>query len=248
MAVYAIADTHLSGAVAKSMEKFGRRWTGYTDKIERRWRALVTDADTVVIPGDVSWAMTLEEAEADFRFLSALPGKKFIGKGNHDFWWTTVTKMRKFLDERGITGIEFLYNNACDVGPAILCGTRGWFLEETQQNTVTPVDYEKLVNREAIRLELCLQEAKKLQNNRLAANADADGTVPPIHVFLHFPPIYNAFRVQRFVDLFHIYGIENVWFGHIHGNYTMPAVWEEDGIRYHMIAADYLDFYPAKVE
>ena len=244
MSVYAIADTHLSGSVPKSMEKFGRRWTDYTAKIERRWRALVTDADAVVIPGDVSWAMNLAEAEADFRFLAALPGKKYIGKGNHDFWWTTVTKMRKFLDEREISGIEFLYNNACDAGSAILCGTRGWFLEEAQQNTVTPVDYEKLVNREAIRLELCLKEAERLQNLRRTA----DGAHVPIHVFLHFPPIYNSFRVQRFVELFHTYEIENVWYGHIHGNYTMPAQFTENGTTYHMIAADYLDFYPAKVE
>lgn len=244
MSVYAIADTHLSGSVPKSMEKFGRRWTDYTAKIERRWRALVTDADAVVIPGDVSWAMNLAEAEADFRFLAALPGKKYIGKGNHDFWWTTVTKMRKFLDEREISGIEFLYNNACDVGAAILCGTRGWFLEEAQQNTVTPVDYEKLVNREAIRLELCLKEAERLQKLRRTT----DGAHVPIHVFLHFPPIYNSFRVQRFVELFHTYAIENVWYGHIHGNYTMPAQFTENGTTYHMIAADYLDFYPAKVE
>lgn len=244
MSVYAIADTHLSGSVPKSMEKFGRRWTDYTAKIERRWRALVTDADAVVIPGDVSWAMTLEEAEADFRFLAALPGKKYIGKGNHDFWWTTVTKMRKFLDEREISGIEFLYNNACDAGAAILCGTRGWFLEEAQQNTVTPVDYEKLVNREAIRLELCLKEAERLQKLRLTT----DGAHVPIHVFLHFPPIYNSFRAQKFVELFHTYAIENVWYGHIHGNYTMPAQFTENGTTYHMIAADYLDFYPAKVE
>lgn len=244
MSIYAIADTHLSGSVPKSMEKFGRRWTDYTAKIERRWRALVTDADAVVIPGDVSWAMNLAEAEADFRFLAALPGKKYIGKGNHDFWWTTVTKMRKFLDEREISGIEFLYNNACDAGAAILCGTRGWFLEEAQQNTVTPVDYEKLVNREAIRLELCLKEAERLQKLRLTT----DGSHVPIHVFLHFPPIYNSFRVQRFVELFHTYAIENVWYGHIHGNYTMPAQFTENGTTYHMIAADYLDFYPAKVE
>lgn len=244
MSVYAIADTHLSGSVPKSMEKFGRRWTDYTAKIERRWCALVTDADAVVIPGDVSWAMNLAEAEADFRFLAALPGKKYIGKGNHDFWWTTVTKMRKFLDEREISGIEFLYNNACDAGSVILCGTRGWFLEEAQQNTVTPVDYEKLVNREAIRLELCLKEAERLQKLRLTT----DGAHVPIHVFLHFPPIYNSFRAQKFVELFHTYEIENVWYGHIHGNYTMPAQFTENGTTYHMIAADYLDFYPAKVE
>ena len=101
MSVFSIADLHLSGSVPKSMEVFGRRWTGYTDKIEKRWRAVVTDADTVVLPGDISWAMTLPEAEADFRFLASLPGKKLLGKGNHDFWWTTAKKMHTFLDTIG---------------------------------------------------------------------------------------------------------------------------------------------------
>lgn len=243
MAIYTIADTHLSGSVPKSMEKFGRRWTGYADKIERRWRALLTDADTVVIPGDVSWAMTLSEAAADFRFLASLPGKKLIGKGNHDFWWSTVTKMQKFLAENEIQTIDFLYNNAYDAGSAILCGTRGWFLDETQQNTVTPVDYDKLVHRETLRLALCLQEAKRLQDNRYFCTQSR----PPIHVFLHFPPLFGAFRVDAFMDLFHAYGIEDVWFGHIHGNYSLPATTEEDGIRYHLISADFLDFYPARV-
>lgn len=243
MAVYVIADTHLSGSVPKSMEKFGRRWTGYTDKIASRWRALVTDADTVVIPGDVSWAMTLPEAAEDFRFLAALPGKKLIGKGNHDFWWTTVTKMRKFLEENAIHGIEFLYNNAYDAGPAILCGTRGWFLDETQQNTVTPVNYEKLVNRETIRLALCLEEARRLQENRYFRY----GFYAPIHVFLHFPPIFGTFRVDSFVQLFHDYGIKDVWYGHIHGNYSLPPTLVENDTRYHLISADFLDFYPQKV-
>ncbi len=243
MAIYAIADTHLSGSVPKSMEKFGRRWTGYTEKIERRWRALVNDTDTVVIPGDVSWGMNLSEAAADFRFLASLPGKKLIGKGNHDFWWTTVTKMKKFFDEDGIHGIDFLYNNAYDAGTAILCGTRGWFLEEAQQNTVAPVDYEKLVNRETIRLELCLREAQRLQENRYLC----DRTLTPIHVFLHFPPILGTFRVDSFVELFHKYGVGDVWFGHIHGNYSLPATTMENGINYHLISADFLDFYPARV-
>ena len=243
MAIYAIADPHLSGSVPKSMEKFGRRWTGYADKLERRWRARVTDADTVVIPGDVSWAMTLPEATADLRFLASLPGKKLIGKGNHDFWWSTVTKMQKFLEQNAIHGIEFLYNNAYDAGSAILCGTRGWFLDETQQNTVAPVDYEKLVNRETIRLELCLREAKHLQEKRYFS----EKTILPIHVFLHFPPVFGAFRVDSFVALFHKYRVEDVWYGHIHGNYSLPATVAENGIRYHLISADFLDFYPARV-
>lgn len=238
MAVYTIADLHLSGAVPKSMEKFGRRWTGYTEKIERRWRALVTDRDTVVIPGDISWAMDLAEAETDFRFLASLPGRKILGKGNHDFWWTTVTKMQRFLAEKEISGIGFLYNNAFDLGDMVVCGTRGWFLDERQQNVVTPVDYGKLISRETIRLELCLREAQALR--------EARGGLP-IHVFLHFPPLFGDFRVDPFLALFRQYAIRDVWFGHIHGNYTLPSAVTENDTRYHLISADFLDFYPAMV-
>ena len=245
MRVFAISDVHLSlGVENKSMDVFGTGWARHIQRLQEGWRDTVAPGDLVLLAGDISWAMYRQDAREDLFFLHTLPGTKVLLRGNHDFWWTTVTQLRKFLVEREISGIEFLYNNACDAGAAILCGTRGWFLEEAQQNTVTPVDYEKLVNREAIRLELCLKEAERLQKLRLTT----DGSHVPIHVFLHFPPIYNSFRVQRFVELFHTYAIENVWYGHIHGNYTMPAQFTENGTTYHMIAADYLDFYPAKVE
>ena len=162
MAIYAIADTHLSGSVPKSMEKFGRRWTGYADKLERRWRALVTDADTVVIPGDVSWAMTLPEATADLRFLASLPGKKLIGKGNHDFWWTTASKMKAFFAEHGLSSLHILYNNAYLAEGRVLFGTRGWFLDERQQNTVGTPDYARVAQREVVRLRLSLDAAAAL--------------------------------------------------------------------------------------
>lgn len=233
MSVFSIADLHLSGSVPKSMEVFGRRWTGYTEKIEKRWRAVVTDADTVVIPGDVSWAMTLAEAESDFRFLASLPGRKLLGKGNHDFWWTTVTKMQRYLDSIGVTGIDFLYNNAYRVEGRILCGTRGWFVEEGKQNSVNPVDYAKLVAREAIRLELCITEAEKLRT------AEEE-----ILVYLHFPPVFGSFVCREFLDVLRAHGIRRCFYGHIHGNYTLDPVQEFEDIRFHIISADYLDFIP----
>ena len=233
MSVFSIADLHLSGSVPKSMEVFGRRWTGYTDKIEKRWRAVVTDADTVVIPGDISWAMTLPEAEADFRFLASLPGKKLLGQGNHDFWWTPAKKMHTFLDTIGVTGIDFLYNNAFRVEDRIVCGTRGWFVEEGKQSSVNPVNYAKLVNREAIRLELCITEAEKL---RLADEE--------ILVYLHFPPVFGSFVCREFVEVLRSHGIRRCFYGHIHGNYILDPVQEYEGIQFRIISADYLDFIP----
>ena len=233
MSVFSIADLHLSGSVPKSMEVFGRRWTGYTDKIEKRWRAVVTDADTVVLPGDISWAMTLPEAEADFRFLASLPGKKLLGKGNHDFWWTTAKKMHTFLDTIGVTGIDFLYNNAYRVENVIVCGTRGWFVEEGKQISVNPVDYEKLVSREAIRLELCITEAERL---RTASEE--------ILVYLHFPPVFGSFVCREIVDVLLSHGIRRCFYGHIHGSYLLDPVTEFEGIRFSIISADYLDFTP----
>ena len=233
MSVFSIADLHLSGSVPKSMEVFGRRWTGYTEKIEKRWRAVVTENDTVIVPGDVSWAMTLAEAEADFRFLASLPGRKLLGKGNHDFWWTTLTKMHRHLDTLGISGIDFLYNNAYRVENVIVCGTRGWFVEEGRQISVSPVDYGKLVAREAIRLELCITEAEKLRT------ADEE-----ILVYLHFPPVFGSFVCREFVDVLLAHRIRRCFNGHIHGSYLLDPVTEFEGIRFTIISADYLDFTP----
>lgn len=236
MALYAMADTHLSGSVPKSMEIFGRRWVGYTDKIEKRWRALVTEGDTVVIPGDVSWATSLDEAAEDFRFLAALPGKKLIGKGNHDFWWTTVKKLHEFLDSIGAENIEFLYNNAYRVEDKIVCGTRGWFVEEGKQRSVNPVDYDKLVSREAQRLEHGLTEAVALRQGN-----------EEIFVFLHFPPVFENFMCREIVDVLHKYDVRRCYYGHIHSAYNTPATADFEGIRLTNIAADYLDFYPLRV-
>lgn len=234
MSIYSIADLHLSTSVAKPMDIFGYRWQGYTEKIKKRWCALVGEDDTVVVPGDISWAMSLGDALSDFRFIDDLPGKKILGKGNHDFWWTTVTKMRSYLSENGIGSIDFLYNNAFLVEDYVICGSRGWYVEERLQNTSDEVDYKKIVLREAARLEISLTEAARLSENGRF----------PILCYFHFPPVFNSFVCREIVDVLHAFGVKRSYFGHIHGNYTIPRTIDFEGISFTMIAADYLNFVP----
>ncbi len=234
MSLFSIADLHLSGAVEKPMDVFGNRWKNHTEKIVSRWRAVVSEDDTVVIPGDISWAMTLKEALCDFKLIDSLPGKKILGKGNHDFWWETVTKMNRFFDENGIGTISFLFNNAYDTGDFIVCGTRGWYVEEKLQNTVGDVDYTKIVMREAARLEMSLKEAEKL----------AEGSGKPILVYFHFPPAFNGFVCRELIDILKEHGIRYVYYGHIHGMYNIPRSTEFEGIRMTIVSADFLNFTP----
>ena len=240
MSIFVIGDLHLSTnrTTNKSMEKFGRRWLGYTDKLRRNWETVVSPQDTVVIPGDISWAMKLEEALHDFQFLEALPGTKLIGKGNHDFWWSTAAKMNTFFEENHIQSVRILNNNAYLVENQVLCGPRGWFLEEKQQVTVGSVDYDKIVNREVIRLKLSLDSAAALQ----AKCAEEQGFTPPVSVFLHFPPVWLDFVCRPFVDTLHAYGDPDCYFGHIHGLYNAPRQTVFEGIRMHLIASDAMDF------
>ena len=233
MSLYSIADLHLSLSCDKPMDKFGSRWTGYTEKIEKRWRSIVNDDDTVIIPGDISWGIDLSEALADLKLIDSLPGRKIIGKGNHDYWWSTVTKMKAFFEENGITTIDFLYNNAHETPEAIIAGTRGWYVEEKLQVTEN-ADYEKIVARENARLEMSLREAVKLKG-------DSD---KPILVYFHFPPVFKHFRCGEFIDTMKKYGVKSCYFGHIHSNYLIPRSVECDGIMMTIISADYLDFVP----
>ena len=147
MSLFSIADLHLSLSVNKPMDKFGSRWTNYTEKIEKRWRAVVGPDDTVIVPGDISWAIDLDQALADLSFIHALPGKKILGKGNHDYWWSTIRKMESFIVQNNLSSIRFLQNNAFVVEDYIVTGTRGWYLEEKQQ-TAQNADFAKVAARE----------------------------------------------------------------------------------------------------
>jgi len=239
MAIFSIADLHLSRSVDKPMDIFGHRWQGYEEKLENRWRAVVSDGDTVVVPGDISWAMTLPEAEEDLRFIDSLPGQKLIGKGNHDFWWHTMAKMTRFLDEKGIGSIRFLYNNAYAVENKVICGTRGWYVEEKfQQKARNSPDYAKIVAREAGRLEICLAEAEAIKRE---TGADE------ILVYFHFPPVFEDFVCREIVDVMKQHGITRCFYGHIHGKYGIPDSRVFENIELNIISADYLNFIPLLV-
>lgn len=240
MSIFTIADLHLSANASHPMDVFGARWQGYTKKIEENWRAIVTDDDTVILPGDISWAMNLAEAREDFAFLDALPGKKLIGKGNHDFWWETAAKLYRFFEENGFTTLQLLYNNAYVVENVIVCGTRGWFLEEEKQQTVGEVDFTKIRNREVARLRISLDAAKKLQT---AEHANKE-----ILVFLHFPPVWNGYVCDEIVSLLLEYDIHRVFCGHIHGVYHVPKTERFEGIDFTLISSDYLEFIPHRID
>ena len=238
MSVWVIADLHLSFGCPKPMDRFGTRWENHAEKLRHRWSAVVRAEDTVVVPGDISWANTLEEAEADFAFLDALPGRKLLGKGNHDYWWTSGTKMKRFFADRGFSTLDLLYNNAHSAEGLVLAGSRGWFLDERQQ-TVIPADYDKLVNRECERLSLSLRAAEELRRT--------EGIEEAPLVFLHFPPVFGEFRLEPLVDLMLAHGVTRCWFGHIHGQYALPLYTDWRGIRFTNAAADYLGFTPLPV-
>ena len=239
MSIFVIADLHLSADSDHPMDVFGARWCGYTDKLVKNWRAAVSDEDTVIVPGDVSWAMHLNEAKADFALLQSLPGQKYLGKGNHDFWWETASKMGRFFGENNFDSLHLLYNNAYVIEDYIVCGTRGWFVEEGQQVTVGDVDYAKIVNREVQRLKISLDAAVAL---RQGEHADKE-----ILVFLHFPPIWNGFECREILELLAQYGIRRCYHGHIHGVYNAPRVRTIGELSLTMISADFLDFLPFRI-
>ena len=239
MSVFVIADLHLSGSTDHPMDVFGSRWQGYTEKLCKNWRAVVGPEDSVIVPGDVSWAMNLPELKSDFSLLESLPGTKFLGKGNHDFWWETVSKMNRFMAENDFASIRFLYNNAYVLEDYIVCGTRGWFVEEGQQVTVGDVDYAKIVNREVQRLKISLDAAKALQVGEHAHKE--------ILVFLHFPPVWKGFECREILQLLEAYGIRRCYHGHIHGIYNLPRTRTVGNVTLSMIASDFLDFVPHKI-
>ncbi|MBQ2767467.1 MAG: metallophosphoesterase [Clostridia bacterium] len=238
MSLYVLADLHLSGTVNKSMEVFGPRWSGYTEKIRKNWSAIIEPEDVVIIPGDISWGMTLEEAETDLRFIDSLPGTKLLGKGNHDFWWSTMNKMTAFFADRGLESLHILYNNAYRLDDCIVCGTRGWFNDEKQQSTAFPTDYAKIVNREVMRLSMSLDAAQRLKEE----TPDL-----PVLVFLHFPPVWGNFVCREIVDLLHTHNIRKCYFGHIHGAYNLPRCQSFEGIDMVLTSADFLQFVPMPI-
>ncbi len=245
MSLFAISDLHLStdSSTNKSMEIFGERWRDYIRKIEYNWNSIVSENDTVVIPGDISWSLTLAQAESDLRFVNSLNGKKLLGKGNHDFWWSTAKKMTDFFEQKGFDTLSILYNNAYICDGYVICGTRGWFPDEGIQTAVNNADYDKIINREVLRLRLSLDCAKKLQQEYQKENS----LLLPIAVFLHFPPIWNDFAIEEMISALKEYEVRECFYGHIHNVYNVSGSFEFDNIRFKMISSDFLNFYPLKI-
>ena len=225
MALYAIGDTHLSLNSDKSMEVFGVGWENYVQRL-RDGFAEVNDTDTVVLCGDLSWGMSLTEAELDFAFLDhELPGEKWIIKGNHDYWWATAAKMNAFFQEKGFFHLHILHNSCGLYGDVALCGTRGWFYEEHGS--------QKVFNRELMRLETSLRAAGEREKL----------------VFLHYPPLYKGYRCPEILALLAQYGVKTCCYGHLHGPSHRLAIQgiQEDGIDYQMVSADFIGFRPNKI-
>lgn len=230
MAIYVIADLHLSFSQDKPMSIFGENWEGHSEKIKNNWISKVKPEDTVVLPGDFSWAMYLQDTYKDFEYLNSLPGKKLLLKGNHDYWWTTVTNMRNFLEENKFKNIDFIYNNSYLVENKLLTGTRGWNLLDTENSS-------KMIKRESIRLQLAIEDGIKKY-----------GDDKEIIVFMHYPPISNTNKKSDFLKILKQYNIKRCYYGHLHGKSHQDAVEGiVDGIEFKLISADYLNFDVIKV-
>lgn len=227
MALYAIADLHLSLGEEKPMDIF-RGWTNYIDRLTRNWTALVQPADTVVVAGDVSWAMSLDGARTDFAFLDRLPGRKLLLKGNHDYWWNTRRKMDAFLAEQGFDSIRILHNSAERYGPWALCGSRGWFFDAEADAD------KKVLLREVGRLQASIDAGRALGGEPLA--------------FLHYPPVTAAARCDEIMDALHRNGITRCWYGHLHGPSIRRAVQGVvEGIEFRLVSCDAVDFTPVRI-
>ena len=227
MALYVIGDLHLSLSGEKPMDVFGEKWANHVERTREAFSHL-TDDDVTVLAGDSSWGMSLDGAREDFAFIDALPGKKILLKGNHDYWWTTASKMKKFFADNGFHTLDILHNNCFFYGDYAICGTRGWFYEEDAEGTHTG----KMLAREALRLEASFQAAEGR----------------PILCFLHYPPIYQGYRCPELLTVIDRYHAERCYYGHLHGvTHKRAFEGKRSFTDYSLISADYLGFVPKKV-
>ena len=227
MALYAIGDLHLCLGAEKPMDIFGGAWVGYMEKLKKGLSVVGTE-DTLVLLGDLSWALSLEAAGADFAFINDIPGRKIILKGNHDYWWCTAKKFGEFCEKYGFSNLHILNNNHYEYENIAICGTRGWFYEESR----SAKEDEKVFLRELIRLEASLKSAGDREKI----------------VFLHYPPFYKGYRCDEIMGLLHKYDVRRCYYGHLHGAshaLALEGLWED--IQFRLVAADRVDFTPIKV-
>lgn len=223
MSIYAISDLHLSYNTDKPMDIFG--WKNYENKIKENWNSKVKESDLVILGGDFSWSMDLKDTYKDFEFIHKLPGKKILIKGNHDYWWGTLTKMKKYINEIGFNDINFLYNNSYEFEGKLICGTRGWNSSDLQEED------EKIYNREIQRLRLSLEDAVKKYGNE-----------KEIIVCLHYPPLKTN-EISDFVRVMEKYNVTKCIYGHLHGPAHKFVIEKSiDNIQYIMTSCDYTNF------
>lgn len=228
MSLFVIGDLHLSLGADKPMDVF-RGWDNYVERLEKNWRAAVTPQDTVILAGDTSWGMSLEESREDFAFIQSLPGEKYILKGNHDYWWSTKNKMETFFASQGLSTLHILHNNALRMPQGVLvCASRGWLFEKGEAHD------KKILAREALRLELSIQDAlrQKQESDELVA-------------FLHYPPLYGSERSQEILSVLKQYGVSRCYYGHLHSRACANAFQGEyEGTTYRLVSCDGLGFMP----
>lgn len=229
MSIYVIGDLHLSFSVEKPMDVFGYNWENHAEKVRENWENKVKKDDTVILPGDFSWATYLEDTYKDFEFLNKLPGKKILSKGNHDYWWTTLTHMRKFLEQNNFQNIDFLFNNAYFVENKIITGTRGWV------NSWKSEDNYRILKRENVRLKLSIEDGIKKY-----------GTKYEIINFIHYPPFYKENIIPQeidFINTLNKYNIKKCYYAHLHGESHKDALeGTVNDIEYKLVSSDYLKF------
>ncbi|MDO5142997.1 MAG: metallophosphoesterase [bacterium] len=230
MSLFAIGDLHLPGGDDKAMDVFGSHWHGHFQRISEDWRSRVGAEDTVLIPGDISWAMQLRDAIPDLMSIGDLPGRKLLIKGNHDYWWSSLTQLRTVLPQ----GMEVIQHSAVALDQCVVCGTRGWNIPTEE----TPLGDEdaRIFRREVMRLEMALQSAARIASGK------------PLVVMMHFPPLYDQERDTPFTRLLEAYGVHTVVYGHLHGaGIRIGFQGEQRGVRYCLVSCDSLAFRLAEV-
>lgn len=229
MSIYVIGDLHLSFSTNKPMDIFGNNWENHEEKIKKNWLEKVKESDTVILLGDFSWATYLEDTYEDFKYLNSLPGNKILLKGNHDYWWTTVTSMNKFIKEKGFEKINFLYNNSYLIENKIITGTRGWI------NSWKSSENYKILKRENDRLKLSIEKGIK-----------EFGEDKEIISFIHYPPFFKEDSVPEeinFIKNLKKYNVQKCYYAHLHGDSHKEAIEGTiDNIDFKLISSDYLGF------
>ena len=221
MKVYCISDLHLSLTCNKPMDVFGPTWEGYWEKIVEDWQKKVSENDIVLIAGDISWAMKLEDAICDIKEINKLPGKKIFIRGNHDYWWNGLTAIRSSFPD----GCYVIQNDSLKIGNFVFCGTRGWTVPEKEPYSD---EDKKMLNRETIRLELSLQSAK----NKMS---DGDKLI----CMIHYPPFNSKLESSEFTTLMGKYGVDKCVYGHLHGESSRGVNYlQKNNIEYYLTSCD----------